>query len=104
MNTASELYLRARKRCPIPLLGQQDKIDEWVAKEIDRLERICQEICKLSTEIFVEMKSHGQRLDAIQQRLRMVQRECPHEFIRGTAESDEQCRFCGYSEPEYRRS
>jgi len=101
MSKASELYLRAKRRCTFT---DDKQSEDWIANEIHRLENIEQELYELATEKASAIKTHEQRLEYIRAKLAKVQAKCPHEFHRGTAECDPQCKICGFSEPEYRKS
>lgn len=102
MNKASELFLKAAKKC-CPHYGNDtglDKLLATIAKAMDKLEQFEEKRAKLRKDREDADAKYQHALDVIRMQEKQLQRECDHDFHRGTAECDSICRHCGADESD----
>lgn len=101
MSKASELFRRVWAKKPLSIGNGSAAVErDWIAKEIDRLEQIEEKRAMLRKDREDADAKYQHALDVIRMQEKQLQRECDHDFHRGTAECDSVCRHCGADESD----
>ena len=96
MAKASDIFARVYVRYES---GEGRHLPEWIAAEMDKLEKWHNDMDDVRNDFSTEHESHKAILEKIIERQTDLQKQCHHEMIRGTAECEPVCKHCGWLEP-----
>jgi len=105
MSNASELFKRVVSRMSFRHPDNTRSLStpeilENIAKAMEKAEQWEEKRAKLRKDREDADTKYQHALDVIRMQEKQLQRECDHEFHRGTAECDSICRHCGADESD----